>query len=210
MPSLGTSSLLRSLYYDVDAFLAEEEWIPCVTQFDFSYLQHLDPDLDLNQQQTQQRNSASNEDGGNTSSTQMQMEHLPEQSRIKMPLWAAQPWSTAGYVRIQFPRHFGSKTRDKLVAAPAEVALPRCNERYFLAGKAVCDLVHSSFANFVTAYASSPQPRGGLNRQAAARRHKDYKSMEMLWNEARTLRVVLVSVCVSIAPCILSSFLLAT
>jgi hypothetical protein len=33
-----------SSYYDIDAILAEEELVPCTTLFDFSHLSHLDPD----------------------------------------------------------------------------------------------------------------------------------------------------------------------
>ena len=34
-----------SSYYDLDAILAEEELVPCVTNFDFSFLARLDPDF---------------------------------------------------------------------------------------------------------------------------------------------------------------------
>lgn len=85
-------------YYDIDAFLAEEELIPCTTLFDFSHLSHLDPDLDEEEQH-----------------------HLPENSRIKMPLWALDKWAPLGFVRMSLPRHFNRKSRERLEAEPAEV-----------------------------------------------------------------------------------------
>ena len=85
-------------YYDIDAILAEEELVPCTTNFDFSYLAHLDPDLH----------------GKN---------YLPEGSRIKLPLWALEKWASLDFVCVGIPRHYQRKTREKLEAAPSEVNL---------------------------------------------------------------------------------------
>jgi hypothetical protein len=87
-------------YYDVDAILAEEELVPCSTNFDFSYLSHLDPDL-----------------------VDSKKHYLSESTRIKMPLWAIEKWATLGYVRLSLPRHFGKKARERLEADPSEVDL---------------------------------------------------------------------------------------
>ena len=85
-------------YYDVDAILAEEEAIPCSTNFNFSFLGQLDPD-------------------------RVDQHYLPESSRIKMPLWAVEKWAMLGYVRLSLPRHFGRKARERLEADPTEVDL---------------------------------------------------------------------------------------
>lgn len=85
-------------YYDVDAILAEEELIPCTTNFEFAYLSHLNPDLI---------------DSGS--------DYLPESSRIKMPLWAVDQWASLGYVTLSFPRHLGRKARERLIADPTEI-----------------------------------------------------------------------------------------
>jgi GINS complex subunit 3 len=89
----------KKSYYDIDAILAEEELLPCSTLFDFTYLAHLDPDL-------------------------AEGEHfLPENSRVKIPLWAVEKWAVLGYVRLQLPRHYGRKARERLEADPSEVDL---------------------------------------------------------------------------------------
>jgi GINS complex subunit 3 len=90
-------------YYDIDAILAEEELVPCTTLFDFSYLSHLDPDASVVDTQQQHQ--------------------LPENTRIKLPLWAVQRWSIMGFVRLSLPRHFTRKTRERIEAEPADVNL---------------------------------------------------------------------------------------
>jgi hypothetical protein len=84
----------QSSYYDIDAILAEEELVPCTTNFDFSFLGWLDPDLH-----------------GKS--------YLPEASRVKLPLWLLQAWATVGYVHLGLPRHFQRKARERLEAAPS-------------------------------------------------------------------------------------------
>jgi GINS complex subunit 3 len=85
-------------YYDIDAILAEEELVPCTTNFDFSFLAHLDPELH----------------GKN---------YLPEGSRIKLPLWALEKWASLDFVQMGLPRHYQRKARERLEAAPSEVNL---------------------------------------------------------------------------------------
>jgi hypothetical protein len=90
----------RSSYYDIDAILAEEELVPCMTNFDFSYLAHLDPDLHGTNKHV-----------------------LPVGSRIKLPLWALDKWASLDFVNLNLPRHYQRKAREKLEAAPSEVDL---------------------------------------------------------------------------------------
>lgn len=86
-------------YYDIDAILAEEELVPCTTLWNCSFLSHLDPELDENQH------------------------YLPENSRIKIPLWVVEKWAGLGCVRLSLPRHFNRKTRERIEAEPSEVDL---------------------------------------------------------------------------------------
>lgn len=88
----------QSSYYDIDAILAEEELVPCTTQFDFSYLAHLDPDVH-------------------------DKSYLPEGSRVKLPLWAVEKWAEVNFVSLALPRHYQRKSRERLEAAPSEVNL---------------------------------------------------------------------------------------
>jgi GINS complex subunit 3 len=90
---------MTSSYYDIDAILAEEELVPCTTLFDFSHLAHLDPDARHHET------------------------HLPEASRIKMPLWAMEKWAMLGFVRLSLPRHYGRKARERLEADPGDADL---------------------------------------------------------------------------------------
>ena len=87
-----------SSYYDIDAILAEEELVPCTTLFDFSHLQHLDPE-------------------------NRQPDYLPEGSAVKMPLWAVEKWANLGFVRLSLPRHYSRKARERLEADPADADL---------------------------------------------------------------------------------------
>jgi len=89
---------MHQSYYDIDAILAEEELIPCTALFDFSYLSHLDPDVH-------------------------EKHYLPENSRIKVPLWAVEKWANLGFVRLSLPRHYARKARERLEADPSEVDL---------------------------------------------------------------------------------------
>ena len=88
-------------YYDIDAILAEEELVPSHTNLDFSLLAALDPDH-------------SNKDN-----------FLPENTRIKVPLWLAKSWAMKNYVRLQLPRHYGRKARERYDADPGDADL-RC------------------------------------------------------------------------------------
>jgi len=139
----------QSSYYDIDAILAEEELVPCTTNFDFSHLAHLDPDL-LHDPEAH---------------------YLPEGSRIKLPVWALDKWASLDFVQLSLPRHFQRKARERLEAAPSEVNLRKRNERFFLAGRFLVDLIETSVQK-VSVTASS------------ARRDR----LEMVAAEAKQLR----------------------
>ena len=91
-----------SSYYDLDAILSEEELVPCLTNFDFSYLATLDPDYHADDDTTNV---------------------LAEKRKLKVPLWAMQKWGPLGYVKMLLPRIYGRKAREKLQADPCQVDL---------------------------------------------------------------------------------------
>jgi hypothetical protein len=98
---------MPSKYYDLDSILAEDELLPCTALFNFSHLGHLDPD---------------NSNGG----------YLQEESKIQMPLWAMKKWSQLGYVKVQVPRHFNNKARERLEADPSAVDLRYVAMNFFV------------------------------------------------------------------------------
>jgi hypothetical protein len=99
-------------YYDIDGILAEEELIPCTTLFEFSHLGDLDPDGTHHQQQQQKGQHETNVGT-----------FLPENSRIKIPLWAVEKWAMLGFVRLQLPRHYGRRARERYDADPGDANL---------------------------------------------------------------------------------------
>lgn len=106
--------MTRQSYYDIDAILAEEELIPCTTLFEFSHLADLDPDgLHHRQQQHKEDDDSLGESSG----------YLPENSRVKIPLWAVETWATLGFVRLQLPRHYGRRARERYDADPGDANL---------------------------------------------------------------------------------------
>ena len=96
-----------SSYYDIDAILAEEELVPSHTNFHFSMLAALDPD------------------GAHHGSVKEEEDALPENTRIKIPLWLAKRWAMMNFVRLQLPRHYGRKARERYDADPGDADL-RC------------------------------------------------------------------------------------
>ena len=101
----GRTTAPSSTYYNIDAILAEEELLPCHTNFDFSLLSGLDPD---------QHHDGVDELG---------FSFLPENTRIKIPLWLAHMWAMLNYVRLQLPRHYGRKARERYDADPGDADL---------------------------------------------------------------------------------------
>ena len=102
-------------YYDIDAILAEEELVPCTTLFEFSHLADLDPD-GVHHRQQKHPNDDENDYGESSA-------YLPENSRIKIPLWAVEKWATLGFVRLQLPRHYGRRARERYDADPGDANL---------------------------------------------------------------------------------------
>jgi hypothetical protein len=76
-------------YYDIDSILAEEELMPCTALFDFSHLGHLEED-------------AVDATRGSGSSMTPTTDYLKEGTKLKMPLWALEKWSTLGMLRCRY------------------------------------------------------------------------------------------------------------
>jgi hypothetical protein len=75
---------------------------------DFTHLAHLDPDYDRHHQQQGE---------------QPAKHYLPENSRIKVAVWAVEKWAALGFVRLSLPRHYQRRALERLQAEPAEVDL---------------------------------------------------------------------------------------
>ena len=128
-------------YYDIDTILAEEELVPCTTLLQCRHLAHLDPDYlthsAVQPQDDEQHDYSADaaagkrQRGGTSAKTaasssakraragSSMARHLPESSRIKMPLWSVDKWSHLGFVRLGLPRHFGRGARERLQADPS-------------------------------------------------------------------------------------------
>jgi hypothetical protein len=109
-------------YYDIDAILAEEELIPCNTNFEFSLLADLDPDGVHHHHHHHRPSSSHHNKKGNSDD---ENNYLPENSRIKIPLWVAKRWAMPNFIRLQLPRHYGRKARERYDADPGDADL-RC------------------------------------------------------------------------------------
>lgn len=110
-------------YYDIDTILAEEELIPCTTLLDMNHMAVLDPDG----VHDRRRRMAASEKDTTTASCDANAKHeamiLPENSRIKLPLWSIRRWAGLNFVRPQLPRHYGRKARERYDADPGDADL---------------------------------------------------------------------------------------
>lgn len=140
-------------YYDLDAILAEEELIPCVTQEEFSYLSHLDPDA---------------------SAAETKRKHfLKKHTKLKLPVWAVESWAILGYCRCTLPRAYNSKSREQYLLSNANdaqlMALPRPD--YFRTGKRIADMMQQTYLKQRSSPVSSPQMVQYRGNILAASRH---------------------------------------
>jgi len=135
-----------SLYYDIDAILAEEELIPVTTLLDFHYLSHRDPDYDHRQPTSvtpivRTIDNSRKHTPDEERQDQLSKEDLLEGTKFKMPLWSIQKWSELSFVRLGLPRHFCRRARERLEADPAAVDLRRKSERFYMSGMFLVDLI---------------------------------------------------------------------
>lgn len=171
-------------YYDIDAILAEEELVPCTTLFEFSHLAGLDPDGTHHHQQQQKQDEGGNDDDDDNGYGGESSAYLPENSRIKIPLWAVEKWATLGFVRLQLPRHYGRRARERYDADPGDANLRKRNERFFLSGRRLVHLIEKSSTQVAKAIASLPRSRKNNNNSMI--RHT--QALRQVSEEARSLR----------------------
>ena len=165
----------KANYYDIDAILAEEAFVPCSTLFDFSFLSHLDPD--------HYPTATNNERDGNPSEEQHHDHVLPQNSRIQMPLWAMEKWAVLGYIRLTLPKQFARKARERLQADPSQVALGKRNERFFLTGRRLVHLLQQHCTSV----------RDAIRRSSATGTRQRLESLAHLQRQAGQLQRTLVT-----------------
>lgn len=127
-------------YYDIDEILAEEELMPVTNNFDFTCLVHLDPDY-VHSNSNSNSNSSPQEEPHKISKPQSHC--LSEGTKFKMPLWSIQKWAQLGFLRLQFPKHFGRRARERLDADPVSVDLRYASFLFYLF---VCLYVYEMWA----------------------------------------------------------------
>jgi len=173
-------------YYDIDEILAEDELIPCTTNFDFALLGFLDPEYANYSYQEERRKNLKRDRSTPNNVT------LPAGHRIKMPLWSIDLWSKLSYVRIGLPKQYGSKMRERLVADPSHVDLRTITrngnggERFLLTGTRVVDLVNACHRRV-----QNETRRATRTSREFKRRQEEAKIMGEVHTDAQYLRAVL-------------------
>ena len=104
-----------SKYLDLDAILAEDERVPCKFLVDAEHLGHLHP-------------TVSEED-------------LPKDVVVELPLWLGKAFSDRNMVKIEMPKHYGSKMRDAILAGASAVDLRDYSHYYFVVGLKLAKMV---------------------------------------------------------------------
>ena len=138
-------------YYDIDDILAEGCSIPCTNLFPFATLSHLDE---------HNNNTTSNTTSSNTSNTSNKRKYrhsssnnistvLEEGTSLQLPLWAIRRWGELNFIRIHMPRQYGRRTRERLMADPANADLRTSiagatGQLYYTSGLLVCEWIERS------------------------------------------------------------------
>lgn len=134
-------------YYDIDDILAQEELMQVTSLLDFTYLAHLDPDYVHEHSNPLRAHTLDDEnsdhDVGTKTGTKKQSQnyYLKEGTRFKMPIWSIEKWAEVGFAKISVPKHYGRRSRERLDADPVSVDLRNRNERFFMSGLSLIDLV---------------------------------------------------------------------
>jgi len=148
--------------------------VPCAVLLDFSHLAHLDPDAAHSASRAADGIGGADASNGAVKKRRRPDHRLPEGCRIKMPLWAMEKWALLGYVRAGLPRHYGRRGRERLEADPGSADLRSRNERFFMSGILLVDLIER--CSDVLAQASGRQRR---NAHTAAMAHVTREAMEL-------------------------------
>jgi hypothetical protein len=99
-------------YYDIDTILAEEELLTVKPKFSFAHLSHLDPDSHRAAHDRKRRRGVDGivKKGGSH-------HHLPEGTKIQVPLWVVDRWAMLNFVRIPaLPKHYRQRMKERLEA----------------------------------------------------------------------------------------------
>mmetsp|Transcript_36582 Transcript_36582/g.88174 ORF Transcript_36582/g.88174 Transcript_36582/m.88174 type:complete len:287 (+) Transcript_36582:114-974(+) len=128
-------------YFDIDTILAEEELVTVKPKFAFAHLAHLDPDCHrLAPSRKRPRDELDKDNAGGGSSGGHH--HLPEGTKIKMPLWAMDRWAMLNFVKIPaLPRHYRQRMKERLEADSVSMNLSNKNDHFFLAGTLLTNLL---------------------------------------------------------------------
>ncbi len=93
---------------DIDNLLGEEERIPCEFESSGYDMGHLD--MTLNQV------------------------HLPEKSKVSLPLWLVRGLVEKNIVRMEIPKHFQKRMREEIKAGPEAIKLRDFSFYFFEVG----------------------------------------------------------------------------
>lgn len=172
-------------YYDIDTILAEDEILTVKPKFSFAHLSHLDPDYS-----SRKRPRTTTDDDGLSSKppSSHHQHHLPEGTKIRMPLWVVDRWAHLNFVRIPvLPKHYRQRTKERLEADAIHMNLSSSTDHYYLSGMLLVNLllrtVHVYKAN------NPPSSRGGMNGNDTM----EQQSMNRLAYDARSLQSSLLS-----------------
>jgi hypothetical protein len=78
------------------------------------------------------------------SSTSIKANILPENTRLKLPFWEISKWIELGYCKMNLPRHYSVRARERYMADPSDTDLRRRNPQFYRSAKAILDLVQSA------------------------------------------------------------------
>lgn len=179
-------------YYNIDDILAEEELTQVKNLLDFTFLPHLDPDFIQGQPQRPRKATLqdNDDDAENDGHSMMDKEKMPqnhylsEGTKFKMPLWSIKKWAEVGYVQFTFPKHYGRRARERLDADPVSVDLRNRNERFYLSGISLIDLVQQCAQTLSQDKNNSRRNRNRPQPTSSNAIH----SIQKLQKEAQTLK----------------------
>lgn len=95
-------------FLDVDTVLSEEERIPCIFEYEAVSLGFLDPTAES--------------------------PHLPENSKVEIPLWMCTSLASQNMVRVELPKHFERKMRDEILAGASNINFNEYSYYFFEVG----------------------------------------------------------------------------
>jgi len=193
-----------SSYYDIDDILAEEELVPCTTLFEFSHLSFLDPDVaDLQHSLPESSRCKvplwAVEKWAMLGFVRIALpRHFTRKARERLeadPSEVDLRYVLGAYPSCSFTLDdccVSSQLTDSPASSCPKISFPfdsrRRNERFFLSGRMMVDLIEQSSKKVAKAIATQS---GGRNNM---RRNQQILALENVLKEARELRRTLISV----------------